>query len=96
MDRTIDILSPTGKSLRKLGFTADRVSWQPESICGFAGADRIAGGGGRDRLFGGDGNDTIAARDGAFDVVGCGPGTDTAHVDPLDYVGVDCERVSRR
>ena len=80
------------------GPRADRLSGTASSelICGLGGADRITGRHGRDRLFGGEGNDTIDARDGAFDVVGCGPGTDTAHVDPLDYVGVDCERVTRR
>ena len=78
--------------------TADRLSGTAsgESICGLGGADRIIGGRGRDRLFGGAGNDTIHARDGTFDVVGCGPGTDTTHVDRVDYVGVDCERVTRR
>ena len=113
--RIVRTFSRSGKSLRKLGFDADQVSWQPictrsggpkadrlsgtssdELICGLDGSDRITGGRGRDRLFGGEGNDTIAARDGTFDVVGCGPGTDTAFVDRVDHVGVDCERVSPR
>ncbi len=113
--RIVRTFSRNGKSLRKLGFNADRVSWQPictrsggrtadrlsgtssdDLLCGLGGSDHITGGGGRDRLFGGDGNDTIDARDGTFDVVGCGPGTDTATVDRIDYAGVDCERVSRR
>ena len=80
------------------GPRADRLAGtaRGELICGLGGSDRITGGRGRDRLLGGDGNDTIDARDGTFDVVGCGQGTDTARVDRLDYVGVDCERVSRR
>ena len=114
-NRTIHILSPTGRSLRKLGFNAVSVSWQPicarsggpradrlvgtargELICGLGGADRITGGRGRDRLIGGDGHDSIDARGGGFDVVGCGLGADTVHADRTDYVGVDCERVTRR
>lgn len=71
-------------------------SARSELLCGRGGDDRILGGRGKDHLFGGDGNDAIYARDGAFDVVGCGSGSDTAHVDPIDYVGVDCERVDRR
>jgi Tol biopolymer transport system component len=65
-------------------------------VCGLGGADMIIGGRGRDGLFGEDGNDRIDARDGAFDVVGCGAGRDTALVDRRDLVGVDCERVARR
>jgi Ca2+-binding RTX toxin-like protein len=64
-------------------------------VCGLGGDDRITGGTGSDRLFGGDGDDTIDARDGAFDVVGCGTGTDTVHADRSDLVGRDCEHVTR-
>ena len=67
-----------------------------ELVCGFGGPDRLAGGPGRDRLLGGDGNDSIDARGGGFDVVGCGPGADTVRGDRTDYVGVDCEQVTRR
>jgi Ca2+-binding RTX toxin-like protein len=67
-----------------------------DQLCGrLGGADLITGGEGRDRLFGGDGNDMIHASDGTFDVVGCGAGADTVHADRSDYVGVDCERVTR-
>ncbi len=64
-------------------------------VCGFEGSDRLTGGPGRDRLLGGDGDDTIDARGGGFDVVGCGPGSDTVRADRADYVGVDCEQVRR-
>jgi Tol biopolymer transport system component len=67
-----------------------------ELVCGFGGPDRLAGGPGRDRLLGGDGNDWIDARGGGFDIVGCGPGADAVQADRTDYVGVDCERVTRR
>ena len=51
---------------------------------------------GPDCLFVGDGNDWIDARGGGFDVVGCGPGADAVQADRTDYVGVACERVTRR
>lgn len=79
------------------GPRADQLSGSPSGdlICGLGGADRISGGAGRDRLFGGHGNDMLDARGGGFDVVGCGPGADAVHADRTDYVGVDCERVTR-
>ena len=67
-----------------------------DQLCGLGGADVITGGKGRDRIFGQIGDDRIHARDGTFDVIGCGPGADTVHADRSDYVGVDCERVTRR
>jgi dipeptidyl aminopeptidase/acylaminoacyl peptidase len=69
----------------------------PDVICGLRGKDTlIASAAGHDRLFGGAGSDRIEARnDGHFDVVGCGPGTDTVLADRRDLVGVDCERVLR-
>jgi TolB protein len=63
-------------------------------ICGLDGNDTITGGRGNDRLFGESGNDRINAKDGAFDVIGCGPGTDTVIADPNDLVGRDCERAT--
>lgn len=71
-----------------------RGSEHDEVICGLGGADTITGGRGTDRLFGESGNDWINAKDGAFDVVGCGPGTDTVAADLVDLVGRDCERVT--
>jgi Tol biopolymer transport system component len=64
-------------------------------LCGLGGDDTITGGPDRDRLFGENGNDRILARDGEFDVIGCGPGTDTVSADRVDLVGRDCERVER-
>jgi Ca2+-binding RTX toxin-like protein len=40
------------------------------------------------------GNDTINARDGEADNVDCGPGTDTAVVDPIDVVA-NCETIDK-
>lgn len=65
-------------------------------VCGLGGNDRVAGGAGNDRLFGEQGDDWIDSRDRGFDVVGCGPGRDTALADPSDLVAIDCERVRRR
>ena len=64
-------------------------------LCGFGGNDVITGGAGKDRMFGQGGSDRIDARDDIFDVIGCGEGRDTVVADRIDYVGVDCERVSR-
>jgi hypothetical protein len=57
------------------------------------GRDRVFGGRGRDALYGGGGNDTMNAQDNYKDNVNCGLGTDTAYVDRLDRVNVDCENV---
>ncbi len=57
------------------------------------GRDRVFGGRGRDALYGGGGNDTMNAQDNYKDNVNCGLGTDTAYVDKLDRVNVDCENV---
>lgn len=74
----------------RLGGTA-----RPDLLCALGGSDRVRGGRGEDRIFGGGGNDRIDARDGAFDVVGCGSGSDTVLADRRDLVGEDCERISR-
>jgi Tol biopolymer transport system component len=65
-------------------------------LCGLRGKDKIHGGAGRDRLFGEEGDDHFLARDGEFDMVGCGPGSDTVFADRKDLAGRDCERVARR
>jgi Tol biopolymer transport system component len=67
-----------------------------DHVCGFDGNDSLVGGSGADALYGGNGNDRLRSADGIIDVVGCGPGRDTAFVDRGDLVGVDCERVRRR
>jgi Ca2+-binding RTX toxin-like protein len=74
---------------------------------GDMGSDRIVSGTGDDILFdgefaggaydvliGGPGNDFLWPRNepAAQDLIGCGPGTDVAHVDGADVV-VGCERV---
>ena len=64
-------------------------------LCGLGGSDQLDGGAGPDRLFGGLATDRIVARDGAFDVVGCGGGNDLVVADRRDFVGIDCERVTR-
>jgi Ca2+-binding RTX toxin-like protein len=68
---------------------------------GFAGNDRIfCGVGGKDVVNAGPGNDFVdcvepyAMAKANADVVRCGPGTDTALVDPFDTV-LACERVTR-
>lgn len=64
----------------------------PDGLFGSVGADTIDGQGGEDVLDGGAGNDTILARDGSTDHIDCGPGTDSATVDPSDTV-IGCESV---
>jgi len=59
------------------------------------GKDRISGGFGSDDLFGGGGNDTISTSEDYKDVVDCGLGHDTAHVDKRDRVKGNCEEVRR-
>ena len=59
---------------------------------GGGGNDTLRGNGGRRRPLGGAGDDTIEARDGIADTIDCGPGSDTARVDPLRHVA-GCERV---
>ncbi len=61
---------------------------------GNPGNDTLVGGPGTDSLSGGPGNDTLNARDGSKDTVSCGPGTDTARVDPVDTV-TGCETILR-
>ena len=60
-------------------------------ILGYAGPDKIRGGNDNDKQYGGRGNDIIYSEGGFRDGVNCGRGTDTAYVDPKDWV-VGCER----
>ena len=64
----------------------------PNTIDADGGDDVLVGGAGKDSFFGGDGNDRIEARDGIADVIDCGPGADTAVVDPADSQ-LECEAV---
>jgi hypothetical protein len=78
---------------------------------GESGDDVLDGGAGVDRFWGdsigacipgycSSGQDQIHARDGAQETLNCGPGTDSAQVDAIDYVVADagtdqCEAVDR-
>lgn len=77
-------------------------------IRGGFGNDTITGGPGQDEIQGdrdgrcnemhcdlspGSSADVIDAVDGEKDIIGCGPGEDTAKVDALDVVGDDCETI---
>jgi hypothetical protein len=76
------------------GAAADTLvgSQAPNRLEGGAGNDVLRGNGGADVLLGEAGDDTIEARDGIADSIDCGPGSDTASVDPSDSVA-GCERV---
>lgn len=56
-------------------------------------SDTVTGSDLQDIIKTGAGDDTVQARDGAFDLVDCGAGTDTAVVDAIDRV-INCESVS--
>jgi Ca2+-binding RTX toxin-like protein len=64
-------------------------------IRGFHDNDVITGGASSDLLTGDAGDDMINARDGVPDSIRCGSGNDTAVVDDVDLVAVDCEIVNR-
>lgn len=69
-----------------------------DTLRGLGGPDVLVGRGNSDRLFGGSGRDLIDARDPGrpeSDLVDCGPGFDTAIIDPdtEDRVAANCERV---
>jgi Ca2+-binding RTX toxin-like protein len=68
-------------------------SRQGDTISGGPGDDSITGLGGNDCLAGEEGNDAIDSRDGRVDEVDCGPGLDSAAIDPEDTV-TGCERVT--
>ena len=65
-------------------------------ISGRAGDDRLRGGRGRDRLRGGRGRDSIRAVRGDRDRIDCGPGRDTAFVNPSKDRWRRCEKLRRR
>lgn len=64
-----------------------------DTLYGGAGGDEIYGGDGADDVLAGIGDDFVETKDGAVDLVGCGPGRDSASVDPIDRVSLDCEAV---
>jgi Ca2+-binding RTX toxin-like protein len=66
-----------------------------DRLSGGPGRDSLTGGTGTDTLTGGAGADTINAADGKRDVVNCGSGKDSAHVDKRDKVR-GCEKVGMR
>ena len=78
-----------------------------DSVAGGSGDDRVDGGSGNDtideqrlggkgadRIFGGTGADHVRTAGGGSDVVDCGPGRDSAHLDRNDRQKA-CERVTR-
>lgn len=66
-------------------------------IGGNGGADVIRGRGGSDNMDGGGGRDLINAVDGRADFkIDCGPGRDTAKIDPEDPQPLNCERIKIR
>ena len=71
-----------------------------DDIKGGSGNDQMSGGPGPDVLIGGIGADVIAGdkgddlvdgADGAFDIIDCGAGTDSASLDPIDGGAQGCE-----
>ena len=84
--RTIRTFSRNGKLLRKLGFHADRVSWQPtctrsggpraDRLSGTTASELICGLGGPDRLAGGPGRDRLLGGDGNDSIDARGGGFD--------------------
>ena len=62
-------------------------------VLGGEGDDTVSGGRGRDRFSGGNGNDSMRSVDGDSDRVNCGPGQDSATVNPRDRVSGSCEKV---
>lgn len=58
------------------------------------GNDTVIATNGNDTLCLGKGNDFAATVDDYVDLIKCGPGNDTVHVDPYDIVKDDCENVT--
>lgn len=91
-----DALRGAGHDDRLAGFGGEDGIWGLEGddgLSGGGGADELYGGPGRDELYGGAGNDFLEAKDGGRDYVDCGPGHDSASVDPEDLVSRSCETV---
>src|SRR6266540_1639035 len=75
-----------------------------DTLEGNDGDDIVQGGSGADKIDGGKGNDTLIAsfalgavsfRDYAPDTIVCGPGFDTAYINPVDgdTASSDCETI---
>ncbi len=62
-----------------------------DDLDGGLGDDELTGGSGSDLVRGGAGDDQLRARDGAFDLVRCGTGSDSAVLDAVDDVTSECE-----
>ena len=71
----------------KLKGQADR-----DRLTGGSGSDLLVGGPGKNAYDAGSGKDRVKARNGQKEPVDCGPGNDTARVDPSDVVS-GCESV---
>jgi Ca2+-binding RTX toxin-like protein len=66
-----------------------------DTLLGVGGADYLVGQVGVDTHNAGEGNDQAFSRDGVAEAVVCGPGTDSALVDPIDtQPAADCETFS--
>lgn len=89
-----DSLKGSGGGETLVGFGAEdeiRGLGGDDALSGGGGGDELYGGAGHDALLGGAGDDFVEARDGGRDYVWCGPGADTASVDPADRVARNCE-----
>jgi len=91
-----DALRGSGQADRLAGFGGEDGIWGlggDDGLSGGGGEDKLYGGPGRDELLGGAGDDFLEAKDGGRDYVDCGPGHDSASVDPEDLVSRTCETV---
>ena len=93
-----DVLGTTESDTLKGSAAANRLSGngsKPDALYGYGGNDTLIGSWGADWLDGGTGNDVLPAKDGSDDAILCGPGYDSAAVDPapLDY-NLACEKVT--
>lgn len=84
-DRGDDVL------IGELGADDIRGGAGKDRISGGPGPDVLTGGRGRDVIFGDAGNDLVDAADGTADTIDCGPGSDSASLDPRDAGAQRCE-----